>query len=123
MFKLLVKYSIEKGIKLIIDENDIEKMISEKYYLCKLRNISEINSKFIELIYFYKNKNIIKVIFSRNSYFLKKFNEINENERIENEIESMIKESEKERRAKEKIKKENELKKKELEDERKKKEK
>ncbi|KAG4081868.1 hypothetical protein H8356DRAFT_1288696 [Neocallimastix lanati (nom. inval.)] len=123
MFKLLVKYSIEKGIKLIIDENDIEKMISEKYYLCKLRNISEINSKFIELIYFYKNKNIIKVIFSRNSYFLKKFNEINENERIENEIESMIKESEKERRAKEKIKKENELKKKEWEDERKKKEK
>jgi len=123
MFKLLVKYSIEKGIKLIIDENDIEKMISEKNYLCKLRNISEINSKFIELIYFYKNKNIIKVIFSRNSYFLKKFNEINENERIENEIESMIKESEKERRAKEKIKKENELKKKELEDERKKKEK
>jgi len=26
MFKLLIKYSIEKGIKLIIDENDIEKI-------------------------------------------------------------------------------------------------
>jgi len=85
MFKLLVKYSIEKGIKLIINENDIEEMISEEYYLCKLKNISEINFKFIELINFCKNKNIINVIFSKNSYFLKKFKEFNENKRIENE--------------------------------------
>jgi len=48
----LVEHSIEKGIKLIIDENDIEKVISEEYSHCKLNNISEINSKFIILIYF-----------------------------------------------------------------------
>ena len=85
IIKMLVKYSIENEIKLRIDENDIEKMISEEYLLCKLNNISEINSKFIKLIYFYKNKNIIEVIFSENSYFLKKFNEFNENKGIENE--------------------------------------
>ncbi|KAL6604309.1 hypothetical protein U3516DRAFT_759029 [Neocallimastix sp. 'constans'] len=85
MFKMLVKYSIEKGIKLIIDENDIAEMISEEYYLCELNNISEINSKFIELIYFCNNKNIIEVIFSVNSYFWKKFREFNENKGIENE--------------------------------------
>ncbi|KAG4081719.1 hypothetical protein H8356DRAFT_1756840, partial [Neocallimastix lanati (nom. inval.)] len=78
MFNVLVEYSKENGIKLRIDENDIEKIISIKYSDCKLNNISEINSKFIKLINFCKNKNIIEVIFSRNSYFLKKFNEINE---------------------------------------------
>ncbi|KAG4095511.1 hypothetical protein H8356DRAFT_1427110 [Neocallimastix lanati (nom. inval.)] len=52
LIKLLVEHSIEKGIKLIIDENDIEKVISEEYSHCKLNNISEINSKFIILIYF-----------------------------------------------------------------------
>jgi len=85
MFKLLVEYSIEKGIKLRIDENNVEKEISEKFSFCKLKNISEINSKFIELIYFCKNKNIIKVIFSKNSYFLKRFNEIDNNKKIEYE--------------------------------------
>ena len=92
MFKLLIKYSIEKGIKLIIDENDIEKMISEnkKYSSCKLKSISEINSKFFKLICFCKNKNLIKVIFSRNSYFLKKFNEINKNKGIENESRNYV---------------------------------
>ena len=119
MFKMLVEYSIEKGIKLRIDENDIEKMISKKYYLCKLKNISKINYKFIELINFCKNKNIIEVIFSRKSYFLKKFNKINKNERIENEnrdyevleIENEITEIklEKEKKEKEKIKKDLEL--------------
>jgi len=119
MFKLLVEYSIEKGIKLRIDENDIEKMISKKYSLCKLNNISEINSKFIKLIYFCKNKNIIEVLFSRKSYFLKRFNEINKNEKIKNEnrdyevleIENEITEIklEKEKKEKEKIKKDLEL--------------
>jgi len=90
MFKLLIKYSIEKGIKLIIDENDIEKMISEKNPLCKFKNILKINSKFIELINFCKNKNIIEVIFSRNSYFLKRFNEINKNKGIENESRNYV---------------------------------
>jgi len=135
MFELLVKYSIEKGIKLIIDENDIEKMISEnkKYSSCKLKSISEINSKFFKLICFCKNKNLIKVIFSRNSYFLKRFKEINENKRKGNEskdydvleIENKIKkkEKEKEKKEKEKIRKENEIKKIELEEEKKEKEK
>jgi len=135
MFELLVKYSIEKGIKLIIDENDIEKMISEnkKYSSCKLKSISEINSKFFKLICFCKNKNLIKVIFSRNSYFLKRFKEINENKRKGNEskdydvleIENKIKkiELEKEKKEKEKIRKENEIKKIELEEEKKEKEK
>jgi len=90
IIKMLVKYSIENEIKLRIDENDIEKMISEEYLLCKLNNISEINSKFIKLIYFYKNKNIIEVIFSENSYFLKKFNEFNENKGIENESRNYV---------------------------------
>ncbi|KAG4085023.1 ankyrin repeat-containing domain protein [Neocallimastix lanati (nom. inval.)] len=83
LFKLLVKYFKKNGIKLIIDENDIEKVISNS--LCNLKNISEINSKFLKLIYFFKNKNIIEVIFSKNSYFLKKINEINENKRIGDE--------------------------------------
>jgi len=129
MFNVLVKYSIEKGIKLIIDENNIEEIIVIKNYLCKLKNISEINSKFIKLIYFCKNKNIIEVIFSKNSYFLKKFNEINKNKGIENEIKDhvifeienvlMKIELEEERREKEKIRKENEIIKIELEEERK----
>jgi len=119
MFKLLVEYSIENGIKLRIDENGIEKVISEKNPLCKFKNISEINSKFIELIYFCKNKYIIEVIFSRNSYFLKRFNEINKNKGIGNEskkyvileIENEIKniELEEEKKEKEKIKKDLEL--------------
>jgi len=85
MFNLLVEYSIEKGKKLIIDENDIENAISKKYSFCKLKNISEINSIFVKLIYLHKNKNLIEVMFSENSYFLKRFKEINENKGIENE--------------------------------------
>ena len=133
MFKMLVKYSIEKGIKLIIDENDIAEMISEEYYLCELNNISEINSKFIELIYFCNNKNIIEVIFSVNSYFWKKFREFNENKGIENErkkyevleIENEIKkiELEEERKENEKIRKDLKLLRIELEEEKKEKKK
>jgi hypothetical protein len=135
MFKMLVEYSIEKGIKLRIDENDIENMISvnKKYKLGNLKNFSEINSKLIKLIYFYKNKNIIEVIFSRNSYFLKRFKEFNENKGRENEsrnyvileIENEITEIEleKEKKEKEKIKKENEIMRIELEKEKKEKEK
>jgi len=115
IFKMLVKYSLEKEIKLIIDENDIEEMISKHSSFCELKNISEINSKFIKLIYFCKNKNIIEVIFNRNNYFLKRFNEFNENKRkgneskdyvvleIDNEITKI--ELEKEKKEKEKIKK------------------
>ncbi|ORY20033.1 hypothetical protein LY90DRAFT_517128 [Neocallimastix californiae] len=103
MFNLLVEYSIEKGKKLIIDEIDIENAISEKYSFCKLKNISEINSIFVKLIYLCKNKNLIEVMFSENSYFLKRFKEINENKRIENE---KLKE---EKNEKEKIRKDNEL--------------
>ncbi|ORY20030.1 ankyrin [Neocallimastix californiae] len=118
MFELLVEYSIEKGIKLIIDENDIEKVISEnkKYALSQLKNISEINSKFFKLIYYCKNKCIMEVILSRNSYFLKRFNEFNENKGIENEskddevleIKNEIRKIEFEKDKKEKEKKENE---------------
>jgi len=33
MFKLLVEYSIEKGIKLIVDESDIEIAISKNIHI------------------------------------------------------------------------------------------
>ncbi|ORY12574.1 hypothetical protein LY90DRAFT_518317 [Neocallimastix californiae] len=128
LFKLLVKYFKKNGIKLIIDENDIEKVISNS--LCNLKNISEINSKFLKLIYFFKNKNIIEVIFSKNSYFLKKINEINENKRIgdesmdyeelESESEIMDPELKTRKNEKEKIEKVYELMKAELEKQKKK---
>jgi hypothetical protein len=79
VFKLLVEYAMEKGkIKLIIDENSVEELISKDYYFVNLRNISEISHELITLIYLYKNKDKIDVIYSENSYFLKRFNEINE---------------------------------------------
>ena len=97
-------------------------MISEnkKYALSQLKNISEINPKFIKLLCYYKNKNIIRVRFSENSYFLKIFNEISETKRknyniLEIENKSMKIELEKEKKAKEKIEKENEIMKVELE--------
>jgi len=133
MFNLLVEYSIEKGKKLIIDENDIENAISEKYSFCKLKDISEINFIFVKLTYLWKNKNLIEVMFSENSYFLKRFNEFNENKRIENEsknyevleIENEITKIklENQRKAKKKINNEYELKKIELKEEKRKKKK
>ncbi|KAL6632402.1 hypothetical protein U3516DRAFT_656009 [Neocallimastix sp. 'constans'] len=73
MFKVLMKYFLENGIELIIDENDIEKEISENNYAIKnhLKNITKINYEILKLINLYRNKNQIKVIFSDNSYFLK----------------------------------------------------
>ncbi|KAL6632418.1 hypothetical protein LY90DRAFT_509151 [Neocallimastix californiae] len=85
MFKLLVEYSKENGIKLIIDEFDIENLISKNNENINLKNISDINIEFIELIYFYKNEIIIKVKFSGNSYFLKRLNEFNEDEKKDEE--------------------------------------
>ena len=73
IFILLVEYSVEKKFKVIINEKDIEEVInSKKSYYVHLKNISEINPEFIKLIYLYRNKNIIDVIFSENSYILKK---------------------------------------------------
>ena len=112
MFKLLVEYSVEKKIKLIINEKDIEEIISKNLNFVNLKKISEINFEFIKLIYLYKNKNIIEVVFSENSYILKKFIEYleNEKERIEKDLENEKREKEKiendlenEKREKEKI--------------------
>jgi len=126
MFKILMKYSVEKGIKLIIDENVVEKKFSEKIYDINyhLKNITEIDSEILKLIYLYKNENKIKVIFSNNSYFLKKFNEFNKEkvkddklmkEELEIEMKMKVK-IEKEIKEKELIKKEleKEIKEKEL---------
>jgi ankyrin repeat protein len=81
MFKILLKYSMEKKLKLVINENNIEDLISKKYNFVNLKSISDIKDEFINLICLFKNKNIIEVICSGNSYLLKKFNEFNENEK------------------------------------------
>ena len=96
MFKLLVEYSVEKKIKIIINEKDIEEIISKNLNFVELKKISEINFEFIKLIYLYKNKNIIEVVFSENSYILKKFIEYleNEKEKIENDLENEKREKE-----------------------------
>jgi len=96
MFKLLVEYSVEKKIKIIINEKDIEEIISKNLNFVNLKKISEINFEFIKLIYLYKNKNIIEVVFSENSYILKKFIEYleNEKEKIENDLENEKREKE-----------------------------
>jgi len=99
MFKLLVEYSVEKKIKIIINEKDIEEIISKNLNLVNLKKISEINFEFIKLIYLYKNKNIIEVVFSENSYILKKIfeyleNEKREKERIEKDFEKEKKKNE-----------------------------
>jgi len=100
MFKLLIEYSVKKKIKIIINEEDIEEIISKNLTFVKLKNISEISFELIKLIYLYKNKNVIEVVFSENSYILKKFikyleNEKMEKERIEKDLEN--KKMEKER--------------------------
>ncbi|KAL6621848.1 hypothetical protein U3516DRAFT_745198 [Neocallimastix sp. 'constans'] len=80
IFKILMEYSLKKkGIKLIIDENDIKEEISKNKYDINyhLKNITEIDSEILKLINLYRNKNKIKVIFSDNSYFIKVFNELN----------------------------------------------
>ncbi|KAG4107870.1 hypothetical protein H8356DRAFT_1285590 [Neocallimastix lanati (nom. inval.)] len=131
MFMLLVKYSIEKKIKIIINEKDIEKIISGNLNFVNLKRISEINPEFIKLIYVYRNKNIIEVIFSENSYILKKIieyfdNEKKEKERIGKDLENekmknkrVEKDFGNEKREKEKIENENKLLRKKLKDERK----
>jgi len=81
MFKLLIDYSMEKGIKLIINENDIENLILKNDKDINLKSISDINNEFIKMIYLYKNQNIIELIFSENSYLLKKLNDFYENEK------------------------------------------
>ena len=78
-----MEYSVEKKLKIIINEKDIEEIISKNEIFGHLKNISEINPEFIKLIYLYKNKNIIEVIFSENSYILKKINEYFNNEKKE----------------------------------------
>jgi len=89
IFILLVEYSVEKKFKIIINEKDIEEIInSKKLCYVNLKNISEINPEFIKIIYLYKNKNIIEVIFSDNRYVFKKdieyfINKKEEKERIE----------------------------------------
>ncbi|KAG4098415.1 ankyrin [Neocallimastix lanati (nom. inval.)] len=75
MLKLLLNYSEEKDIKLIINEDVIKKIMAKNIYYVHLKNISEINTIYMYLIYLYKNKNIIKIIYSKNSYFSKIFNE------------------------------------------------
>ncbi|KAL6604307.1 hypothetical protein U3516DRAFT_841501 [Neocallimastix sp. 'constans'] len=107
MFNLLVEYSIEKGKKLIIDEIDIENAISEKYSFCKLKNISEINSIFVKLIYLCKNKNLIEVMFSENKNESKNYEK--RKKKINNEYELKKIELKEEKNEKEKIRKDNEL--------------
>ncbi|KAL6626038.1 ankyrin, partial [Neocallimastix sp. 'constans'] len=83
IFKMLVNYAKNNSIKLLLNENDIEKVISKNVYYVHLKSISEVNSKFKGLIYLYKTKNIIEIIFSENNYFLKRFIESSENEEEE----------------------------------------
>ena len=83
IFRLLVEYSVEKILKIIINEKDIEELISKNEIFIHLKNISEINPEFLKLIYLYRKKNIIEVIFSENSYILKKIIEYIENEKNE----------------------------------------
>jgi hypothetical protein len=59
MFKILLKYSMEKKLKLVINENNIEDLISKKYNFVNLKSISDIKDEFINLICLFKNKNII----------------------------------------------------------------
>ena len=131
IFRLLVEYSVEKILKIIINENDIVEIISKNLKFINLKNISEINPEFIKLIYVYRNKNIIEVIFSENSYILKKIieyfdNEKKEKERIGKDLENekmknkrVEKDFGNEKREKEKIENENKLLRKKLKDERK----
>jgi ankyrin repeat protein len=60
MFKVLVEYSLEKGIKLIIDENHIKELISKHYNFVNLNKISDIPDEFIKFIHLNKNQNIIE---------------------------------------------------------------
>ena len=83
IFKLFVEYSIAKKIKIIINEKSIEEIISKNLKFVKLKKISEINFELIKLIYLYKNKNVIEVEFSENSYISKKIFEYLENEKRE----------------------------------------
>ncbi|ORY66911.1 ankyrin [Neocallimastix californiae] len=96
MFKLLVEYSVERKIKIIVNEKDIEEKIS--------KNLEFIHPEFIKLIYLYRNKNIIEVIFSENSYLLKKVIEYYDDvkkkiERIEKENKLLRKQLKKEKKA------------------------
>ncbi|KAG4104912.1 hypothetical protein H8356DRAFT_1071411 [Neocallimastix lanati (nom. inval.)] len=118
MFKLLVEYSVEKKVKIIINENDIEKIISKNLKFVHLKNVSEINSEFIKLIYLYKMKNIIKVIFSENSYFLKKIIEYCDTDKKKRERTEKENKLLKEQLEKERTEKENKLLKEQLENER-----
>ncbi|KAL6621103.1 hypothetical protein U3516DRAFT_661225 [Neocallimastix sp. 'constans'] len=130
MFKLLVEYSEEKKIKIIINENDIVEIISKNLKFINLKNISEINPEFIKLIYVYRDKNIIEVIFSESCFILKKINEYLENEkkekkRIEKDLKNekmknkrIEKDLENEKREKENIENKNKLLRKQLEKER-----
>ncbi|KAL6631929.1 ankyrin [Neocallimastix sp. 'constans'] len=70
--------------KLKINEQDIENAISSNYYgNSNLKDISKINIEFIRLLYDYKNKNIIEIIFNENGELSKKFNELSIQEKIE----------------------------------------
>ncbi|KAG4096038.1 ankyrin [Neocallimastix lanati (nom. inval.)] len=104
MFKLLVEYAAEKELKIIINEKDIKEIISKNLVYANLKDISKINFEIIKLIYLYRNKKIIEVIFSENSYILEKIfeyleNEKRKNERIENENKILRKQLKKERKA------------------------
>ncbi|KAG4092973.1 ankyrin [Neocallimastix lanati (nom. inval.)] len=80
--KLLINYANKNKIVLEINEKHengnnpilwtIVQIISRNLNFVNLKNISEINPEFIKLIYIYRNKNIIEVVFSENSYILKK---------------------------------------------------
>ncbi|KAL6625923.1 ankyrin [Neocallimastix californiae] len=85
MFKSLLYYIKEKNIRLVINENDIENVISNNNGNYNIKDVSEINIEFIKLLHKYKSIDQIKIIFSEKSKLLEMFNEVSNNEKIEEE--------------------------------------
>jgi ankyrin repeat protein len=89
-----MEYAKEKDVKLKINENDIEKVISKNLNNVKIKKISEIKNKFINRLYKYKNENIIEINYSKNGCLKKRIekfieerkNKKNEKNRNYNEI-------------------------------------